>query len=199
MHIRAASMFAREAFATEANLPTSRDEYHIYNLSAIVESYFFLEGTANYFFSMASDSSKSALSNHTTNIRETLDLIWQNGLIQRTNTLEKYKLLLKVCNLQSMQNNRTLQAVKTLQEFRNYLVHYKLEGITVGAAPVGLEAKLQSELITSHPELNHTFPYNFLSHGCAEWAITSALNFVDQFCIAINQTPHYDRTSLPTR
>lgn len=201
LHLRSACMLAREAYSTEHQKTVEVERYKALALSAVVEAFAFIEGTVNTLLILLDnqDQSQNVLNKQDQIAQKQLSAMWQHGLLDRTPTLQKYDLLLKVCKLPAYdQGKQPYQSVQTLRLFRDYLVHYKLDPQLVGTTGK-LELRMTNEKIKPAPTTGLVFPYNFLSHSSAEWAVYTALNFVDDFHKKLSVPTRYDRASLSTR
>lgn len=133
---------------------------------------------------------------------ELLANMWAHGNIDRLPILNKYQVALASAGKQIFDSGRLpYQEVDSLIKLRSALVHYKPKTVTfvsdVEAEPVTrtyLEKRLRGKF-TLNPlvsEANPFFPDRCLSHGCADWAVVSSLEFTDQFFLRMGLTPTYE-------
>lgn len=89
------------------------------------------------------------------------------------------------------------QDAALLNTLRNSLIHYKPEYDTEAKAHKSLENKLRGKFeinsLLAHATLY--FPHKPLGHGGAEWAVISAINFINEFFKRIDQPVRFDLKS----
>lgn len=217
-HILAAAYFARQSFAIE-QLKDQVSQKYDDNLSiehralvmaCIASCVSFIEATINEVFVDAADTHhKSA---HIRQLsKETQDLLaslWEVESYARTaSILDKYQAALKLAKKTMFaKGNNPYQDVRALIDLRNALVHFKPEWVIAdigGAAEKdlhSLEHKLRKRF-TLNPFLKDArplFPTLCMSHGCAKWAVDSAVTFVEIFYREMGMTNplHTIRASL---
>lgn len=205
------------------------DEYAKYNyhvINAVINSVTFLEANINAFLVEIRDHG---------NIPDSLNI--RQGSPQNTHIIDsvrqkvraneqdatnrrdrwdyldlkaKYDMALEV--LDQSQRERIYQKkpgqdIGVLINFRNYLVHYKVEAQTpptvqFSRSPRSNYQKLIQQLNSNnHPHplkiegdlFANAFPDSHLSHDCAKWAVLTAKEFAEEFyqCFGM-QSPHED-------
>ncbi len=98
--------------------------------------------------------------------------------------------------------------IALLIRLRDELIHPRPEWIPGAGLPDTSEGKpaLRHELRSKYklnplmPTVNPLFPDRCLSHGCAEWAVKSSIDFVDEFSRGLGIVPIFDpvRSELMT-
>lgn len=122
------------------------------------------------------------------------------GKIQRnTPFMKKYQLILSMSNSDTYDSGQNpWQDVNIIRKMRNYFVHYKPEEYShslteeeeithkIGSAVQGKFE--ENPLVDDNIPF---FPFRALSHDCTKWAITSAIEFSDEFYSRIDMQPRY--------
>ncbi len=137
--------------------------------------------------------------------KETKELInnfWELG-IPRTSKypiLDKYEIFLGLSIKQKLKRGeQECQNVQLLIKLRNALVHYESE-ITddvynIGDISKNFEKIFKNKKISKNPffsDGNSFFPDKCLSHGCAEWACKSTIDFLNYYS-KLSHTPQVNK------
>jgi hypothetical protein len=167
------------------------NEHRSYVIGAIFSAVAFLEATINEFLADTVDHPEGeAVGNLDPTTKTILADMWKNDVVGKFSIIDKFQVVLAV-NRKNLFDSAapTYQAVDDLIKLRNALVHYKPEWIessqgtqdqkTAHKFEKHLRGKFPLNPLTSFG--NPFYPDKCLSHGCAEWAVTSSLNFIDEF------------------
>jgi len=220
-HILAAAYFARQCFKIELRKgevsqkynDNSAIEHRALVMACIASSVSFIEATINEVFADAADNQHK--SEHIRQLdKETRDLLaslWEVESYARTaSTIDKYQSALKLGKKAMLEKGKnTFQDAKVLIDLRNALVHFKPEWVIADTGRVDqsdlhiLEKKLKNKFALN-PFLRDArplFPTLCMSHGCAKWAVDSAVTFVERFYQEMGMTIPLAtiRSSLETR
>lgn len=199
--IQTAAFFCRKAHACEkkwdpdALEPEQRDrfrsEHSSYVLGAIMSATMSLEAMINELFSEAGDKFKENLNSLTENQLTLLERMWDRGIPRtaRYSILEKYEVFLDLIDSEQFDRGRQpYQDAKNLVALRNELVHYEPEWqVVTSETPQSQQHRLRKALRGRFEENpltgagNPFFPDKCLGHGCAEWALETAVSFADKF------------------
>lgn len=180
-HIIAAANFARNAWQIEtANSGKPFGDFYQEIASNVMAAVFFavaaLEANINELFK---DSDKSIPEQN----QELAEEIW-NLFEQKKSILEKYDLALLLKGKKRLDKSISVyQNAEGLIILRNELVHFKPEWSYEQKKHKRIEnwltGKFQlSPFLTSEATF---FPKRIMSHGCAEWAVKTALEFRTHF------------------
>lgn len=113
--------------------------------------------------------------------------------------LDKYQLFLDLAGKEKFDvGSEPFQSARYLVALRNAATHYKLTERQVSPEPgimsgPKLERQLQGKFeeakmpVGSHP----FFPSRCFGYGCAKWAVSSALEFADEFYRRLGISPRY--------
>lgn len=150
--------------------------------SCIISTFSFLEGFVNETYESVQtvEQFKKALAAH--------NELTQQDFTQYS-TLNKYQAILAGAGHNTFpKGEEPFQEVYWLRMLRNYLVHYEPDTIGSGDQPRDEETNLESALrdrVDPNPlysiEDESFLPRLALSHSCCEWAILSAIEFVEEF------------------
>ncbi|HUH79230.1 MAG TPA: hypothetical protein VLY83_04975, partial [Methanoregula sp.] len=155
----------------------------------------FLESTVNEFYADASDNAYCYAERDHELLLARIAEGWNNERnFDRAPVLAKYQKILAIAGRPQFGKEDPLLAdVQTLIGIRNYLMHYRREWVVIQDSGVtGGAQETQGEKIGKilmgrvapnplAPENQPFFPNRCLGHGCAEWGVTSALAFTDEF------------------
>lgn len=113
-------------------------------------------------------------------------------------TLDKYQAVLELLGRRVFDRGaQPFQNADLLVRLRNALLHYKPRWRPGAGSPettIPLDQRLQSKgfpLNPLFPKENPFFPDRCLSHGCAEWAIRSAVALTDDFLSRLGVSAPY--------
>lgn len=219
-HILAAAYFARQCLNIELRRDEASQKYdddsaiehRALVMASIASSVSFIEAAINEIFADAAD--KQHKSEHIKQLdQETQDLLaslWEVESYPRAaSTLDKYQAALKLAKKPILEKGKKpFQDVKILIELRNALVHFKPEWVVADTGGVNqadlniLENKLKNKF-PLNPFLKDArplFPTRCMSHGCAKWAVISAITFAERFYTDMGMTNPLDtiRKNLQT-
>ena len=193
-HIQAAALFARQAQAIEvahAGTTAFSPDHRGYVLASVFSSVAFLEATINELFTDAHDrhlQRLNGLDHHSINLMADM---WAQGIPRtaRYPVLDKYAVALTLAQKIPMEKGAApWQPTALLIQLRNALIHYEPEWLPTNVHKAEDEAhKLAKTLrgrFTPNPLTgagNPYYPDKVLGHGCAEWAVKTSTEFVDEF------------------
>jgi hypothetical protein len=213
-HIQAAAFFAREArrleVAAAGTRPVFSPDHRGYVVGAILSSAAFLEAAINELFTDAYESHQPRLQGLPANTITLFSRMWEHGIPRtaRYSTLEKYGVALSLAEKPPMKKGiPPWQPTSILIKLRNALVHYEPEWMVADASNEPSEpqlAKLLRGLFSPNPLTgagNPFYPDKTLGHGCAAWAVDTALSFAEDFFPRLGLNPPHDRvrTNLSTQ
>jgi len=171
-----------------------------------------LEAAINEFFADAEAGNTTHLKGIEQNTIILLDRIWKYVLNRKVNfaILEKYECVLDLSHRSQFdRGTRPYQDVADLIKLRNALTHYVPETFRTGDASLDPKdqhkfEKLFAKRFNLNPftsEGNPFYPDKILGHGCAEWATTSTIAFLDDFFSRLSLKAPYDhvRGALTTK
>lgn len=182
-HMMAASRFARLCYEVEqdnaqASFGPFYDEIIHYVTATVLFSVASIEANINEIFADVRDGLVvlDALD------ADLLPEIWT--LIEEKPILEKYQFALVLKKKSRMaKGQKTYQHVNTLIKVRNAFVHFKPEWIGEQEEHEKLGTALRGKFVLSPflTENDPIFPMRCMTHGFAEWAIKSCLEFIEAF------------------
>jgi hypothetical protein len=212
-HIQSAALFSRLSFKLEEEYKHNDStpgeiigEYIAYTTGSVLAAAASVESYINEIFSDAADDTRG----HIHQLGDTILLmgeLWRLK-VPRTATysiLQKYEIALALARKDQLDHKSHLYAnMKLLVELRNALIHYEPEVISKKDSTSNrLEKRLQKKFPLNPLIGKKTafFPERCMSHGCAAWAVTSSVQFVDDFCARMGIEPIYKgiRPSLITQ
>lgn len=202
-HIQSAALFARQCYQVEQRYDGSFSsdlmaDHWSYVTGAIFAAVSFLEATINEVFADTVDHPDGELASHLDAATKQLVAdMWKLGILKtsRFKTLEKFQMALTLAKKPLLDSSRSpFQDVETLIIIRNDLIHFEPVWTSVEAEKTHKRIlSLQNEnkfafnpLITSAG--NPFYPDKCLGHGCAKWAVTNSIQFVEDF---------YSRMGIP--
>lgn len=194
-HIMAAARFSRLCYQVEKEhmgekLGSFYDEIISYTTAAVFSSVASLEANVNEIFADVLDNSLSIGTYDQTFLKE----FWR--VVEEKSIIEKYKLLY------SMKNNDKLNtggyvyhAVDTLIKSRNVLVHFKPEwqDRQVVHDRIGKQLLGKFQMSPFIIETAPVFPVRCMTHGFAEWAVVSTIDYVKWFADLLNIPYRYEK------
>ena len=207
IHLQSAALFARlsakfeKAYVGKELWEELYAEHKAYVTGAILTAVAFLEATINELFSDAAEKRHNLIKELNGETRLLIANMWEIDHFKQARILEKFQVALKLAQKQPfVEGESPYQGVSDLIQFRNTLVHYKPDWLTVETInepkPKNqtnlekLKERLRNKFLSSPLKGDDFFPNKYLSHGCAEWAVTSSLEFGDDF---------FSRMALPPR
>lgn len=194
-HMIAAARFARLCYKVEdenAGAPFGPfyDEIINYVTATILSSVASLEANINEIFADVRDNIV---------IFDGLDMnllteIW--NLIEEKPILEKYQFALVLKKKDKMnKGEQHYQYAETLIKVRNALVHFKPEWLDEQQKHEEIGKRLRGKFTLS-PFLNENdpiFPMRCMTHGFADWAVRSSLDFAQWFAQSADLANKYDQ------
>ena len=203
-HIHAAAMFAVQARDVEALEENARPKdwftrHRGLVVASITSSVAFLEGTANSIFADAADRHLDNLSGVAGDVVDRLARLWRMGIPRtaRYSVIEKVNVALALAGKEPIGIGEPPgQDAHFLIKLRNALVHYEPEWVaadsTVGPGDHHQMERLLRGRFAENPLTaggNPFFPDKVLGHGCAAWAVNSALAFAERFFAELGASP----------
>lgn len=206
-HLSAAALFAKQCSDVESIAGATpfdsqeRRQHNAYAVSSVIVSAAFLEATINELFSDCADEHRTqriaALQ-----AQILMGRLWKKG-IPRTasySILEKYEIALELNGKSAINSGANpYQDAKLLVELRNALVHYEPETVVSHSGheapkPHKFEKRFSGKFdINPLTGLGNPFyPDKLLGAGCAQWAVTAAVAFTDEFFHRLGTTPTYE-------
>lgn len=186
-HLNGAALFARSAAQMERDFISplqeeERSQYFSSITASILMSVAALESKINEVYLFAVDRNLHVFEGVEGWIIDTLQEIW--NAIEEKPILTKYQVALTVCKKGKFDKGQNpYQDAHRLVTLRNALVHYKPEWDT----DLNEHKKLESYLSNRFPlsPFSHVndafFPKKCIGHGCASWAVETAIKFIDEF------------------
>ncbi len=215
-HIKTAAYFARQAATLEreqvGDVPEETGAQHsAYVTGSVFASVAFLEATVNELFRDATHIPRVGLTRELSpEIEIRLRGLWRLENTGMANTFWKYQAALVLAGHQPFcKGKNPYQNADLLVRLRNFLLHFKGEGVQFAWANDGpeqrdhawdkkLRCKFQPNPFARPNDRDVLSKY--LGHGCAKWALVSSLTFADKFFSRIGVKPRYEaaRASLST-
>lgn|SRR6266487_605575 len=195
-HIQSAALFTRQCYQIEKNYDRvfSNDlmaDHWSYVTGAIFAAASFLEATINELFADTVDHPDGELASHLeVATRQLMADMWKRDIPRTAHyqIIEKFQIALTLARKSLLDLSRSpFQDVQTLIIIRNDLIHFEPVWTSIEAEKVHKRIlSLQQEkkfalnpLITG--ALNPFYPDKCLGHGCAKWAISNSIEFVEDF------------------
>jgi hypothetical protein len=213
-HLPAAAYFAQRAARCERIYQRRKETPNIflrhraYVIGSLTSSIAFLESTINEVFldaRLERDGGVTRALPH--DIRKQIS----NCDYGQKPILDKYRIAARATNRKIDKRNRRYVNVTFLNHVRNLVVHAHPETFSVGPSGLNyrqddtLEKMERQDLFSLNPMFvnsgNPYFPDKCLSHGCAEWAVRTSLDFADWFFELTGMQPPYTdiKPTLMTR
>lgn len=212
-HIQSAALFSRLSFNIEKNggkvSSELSDEHWAYVTGAIFFAVSFLEATINELFADIADDTMVKIDSNLWQLEHKaisrLANFWKIASQGKRHysIIEKYQIALILTDKPKFDTDKNpYQDVSYLVKLRNALMHYKPEWIPHLSETNRNEVdqhKFEKMLKVKFKENpmagvgNPFFPDKCLGHGCAEWAVISSINFVDEFFSRLGLTPRFNR------
>jgi len=179
-HLLGAARFTRQAYQVEqtnAGKPFGPFFEELIHLAtaAVTLSAASMEAFANELFADGTQRFPSLS-------KEILDVVWV--LAEQRPFMEKYDLALTLHAVPPFDKGVLVyQNVDALVHLRNALIHFKPEWDDAQVKHKKLSTRLQYKFALSPflPAYEPFFPKGCMSHGCAEWAVTSVVGFLTDF------------------
>lgn len=207
MHLSSACLFAAQAGKIEqvntagsARASDALREHIAHVTSTTMLSTAFLEATINEIFSDCADNYASEYNSLPGS--SVMGVIWNHG-VPRTakyTILQKYNKALEVHGKRQFKEGEVTDLIQTIK-LRNALIHFEPETVLTYSSedrdPSEIH-KFEKTLANKFPlsplaDLGDPFyPNKILGHGCAVWAIKTAVSFTDAFFALLGIRPKYD-------
>ena len=162
-------------------------EHRSHAIGAVIFSAAALEAAANELFSDASEN-PATIGPVDTAAAKRLGALWRADVPRRAAypILEKYAIALLLADRTGFNTGtEPWQSAAVLVKLRNALIHYEPEWVSMpGGDPVHrfektLGGKFQENPLA--PTDSPYYPAKLLGHGCAQWAVKTALAFSSEF------------------
>jgi hypothetical protein len=189
-HVAAAAMHARGARRLELEHAARQlylSEHRAHAIGAVIFSAAALEAAANELFSDASDNPASIRPVDEVAAKR-LGALWRAD-VPRTAAypiLEKYAIALLLTDRAGFDTGtEPWQSASALVKLRNALIHYEPEWVPMpgGDQTHSFEKSLRGKFPENPlaPADSPYYPAKLLGHGCAQWAVRTALVFSTEF------------------
>jgi hypothetical protein len=182
-----AALFSRKAHALEHIDPGSATdilwmEHRSYSIGAVISAASYLEAAINELYLEAIDRNVNTFPTERSRLAKLMAQVWRD--VGQMAVLTKYQAALTLGDAAPYpKGENPYQAADGLLRLRNALVHYKPEWDTELEEHRKLEERLAKrfkESRLSSPGQSF-FPHRCLGHGCAAWAVTTAVGFYRDF------------------
>ena len=189
-HLVSAAHFATLSFQIESDpeiYESQKQEHRACVTGAVVFSVAFLEASINEFYLQAIDKSRNALQGLTDQQLAILAELW--AVVEQQKLLAKYQIALAACGCDRFDPGADLfQGTDALVKIRNALIHYRPEWDDELKVHKKLEdgAKGRFDLNAHATPGNLWFPHQCLGAGCANWAVSQAKKFMEEFSRILN-------------
>jgi hypothetical protein len=176
-------------------------EHRGYVLSALLASAAFLEAVVNELYQDAHDShgvsGDGYIAPLTEEARQTMAQLWRaTDEGSRMRPLDKYQLLLTFAGRQPLDAGaQPYQDAHLVIQLRNAVAHYQPEDLSVDA-PHAMEKRLKGKFEDNRLMAgsgNPWWPDHSLGHGCAAWAVDSAIALTDRVTGEVGIRANYAR------
>jgi hypothetical protein len=173
--------------------------HRAYVMSAVTESIAFLEAAINEIYQDAADEHASYVGGLDQACLRLMAGLWDATDRGRMDVLAKFDLALLFAGQERFdRGSAPYQDAALLVRLRNYLVHYKPEGVSY-ERPHRLGAALSGKFDGSafmRDAGNPWFPDRALGAGCANWSWRSARAFTDAFASRMGLTLNYQQANF---
>lgn len=184
-HLYAANYFAGQAERLEQSASDrdseAADQVRAFSIGSVLASVAFLEAEINDIFVAAADGASNSPFNDFVQT-EAVAAAWRDPMRKSWSLLEKYQRALEASGQPPYSEaSRVRGEVESLIHLRNSLVHYAPEWDDDLKRHKGVEKRLAGKFREnrySH-ESQAYFPHRALGAGCARWAVTAAVSFVE--------------------
>jgi hypothetical protein len=206
-HILAAAYFARLSWQVEKTYDGKWSdnlfhEHRAYVTGCVLSAISFLEAKANELFADTVDNPE-AVKELNQGAKDLMSDMWKLGVPRtgRYSIPEKFQIALVMARKELFdRSRRPYQDVALLVRLRNALVHYEPKWVTCVSPDIealtvqNLEKNLlgKFELNPLKGRADPFFPDRCLGHGCAKWAVTSCIEFADEFFSRMGLPRPYD-------
>lgn len=187
-HLHAAEHFAR--LARHGFNP----EHRAYVTGTVLSSAAFLEAAVNEVFDDVVDNATGCVDPLSLECRRLMAGLW--NVAERRPILEKYQIALLCAGEPAFDKGQApYQDAKLLIQLRDKLTHSRPKTRQTGnldPLSQALQTRFQPNRLTRN-FANPFFPDQCLSAGCAEWAVSIARSFADEFFKRVNIQANYQR------
>jgi hypothetical protein len=188
---------AADQEAAQDRTPRFSVRHRSYVISAITESVAFMEAAINEVFQDAADGRQSYIHPLAPAVRATLGTFWMatDDGKKYVPVQEKYNLALCMAGKPFIDRGQNPYTdAKILINLRNWLIHFRPEDFS-SETEHKLGGWLKERNFPPNALMvgagNSYFPDHALGAGCAHWAHTAAVNFVDRFASVLGLTLNY--------
>lgn len=218
-HIQSSALFSRLSYEIENKYDGTlyQDlivEHRAYVTNAIISAVSCIEANINEFYADVSDENANHSNRYLTVLsNDTVRLISDMWKLEVPRTsgysiIEKYEIALTLARKQKIDRSSSVYGnITILVKLRNALIHYEPEWLDspendnarIHSFEQKLKGKFKLNPLTGAG--NPFYPDKCLSHGCAEWACKSCIDFIDYFSKEMGIPSRFDhvRGSLSTR
>jgi hypothetical protein len=193
-HVSAAALCARNAKSIEITKLGTKAyfaDHRSYAIGAVLFSVAALEAAINELFADASEGKLGKLRPLAEHVVKRMGDMWLLGVPRRARytVADKYAIALAIADKEPFDKGaEPWQSVVKLVKLRNALIHYEPEWVpTDSTKQPGNEHVFEKQLARQFPlnplapDGNPFYPDRLLGHGCAAWAVRSAMEFMDAF------------------
>jgi len=192
-HLSAAALCARNAKIVETSRAGAKEyvpEHRSYVIGSVLFSVAALEAAINELFADASEANYGKLRPVDEQVIKRMGEMWLLGVPRtaRYTVPEKYAIALALASKGPFDKGaEPWQSAAKLVKLRNALIHYEPEWVPISPTTPGdahmFERQFAGTFPTNPlaPDENPFYPDKILGHGCAAWAIRSAMDFMDAF------------------
>jgi hypothetical protein len=169
--------------------------HRAYVIESVTDAAFFVEAAINEMLKDVFDNQHEFIGPLDDATKQAWRGYWAGA--GKAQAVPKYETALELAGVEPMDHQVShYGGTKTLFGLRNYLVHFKPEGVSQTFEPSTL-AKQTKTLFAGNVLLtgqnNPWFPDHALGAGCAMWAHETAVAFVDDWCSRIGLTLPYQQ------
>jgi len=197
-HILAAALFSRLSARIErdnTNKLLSEElatEHRAYVVGAVIAAVASMESYINEVYLDAVEKILRTFKGLDPRIPELLAELWLT--MERAPILHKYQVALIASGKPKFNRGQPpYQGADSLIKLRDALVHYKPEWDTDQRIHRNIEHRLRSgfKLNPFAPTNAAFFPKRCLGHGCAQWAVATSLQFIEDFSSRMGLSPRF--------
>ena len=195
-----AARYAREALALESAVPDADSPlvHRAYVISAVTAAAAALEAMINEAFADATESESSCVAGLSSDARLKLATMWAVPKVSRLAILDKFDVAYLLATGSGLdRSHHRWRNASWVVRLRNDFVHFEPSWQEHGEREREEQDKVERALKGMFPEnrlagaANPYFPDRLLGHGCAAWALTSALEFADHFWLSLGLAAPY--------
>jgi hypothetical protein len=201
-----AARFARDALAIEKSVTVTGIDlitHRAFVVASVTSAAAALESMINEIFCDANEPVGSCIAELSDEARGKLSTIWAIPKTSSYPILDKFDVAhLLITGNGIDRSDHSWRNATWLARLRNEFVHFEptwsIHSSQPSGPPQSDSNKFEKALRGMFPENRLTgsgnafFPDKLLGHGCAAWAVESALAFADNFWSGINAVPQYE-------